>query len=442
MAAKAKKQSTNTKNSKKSLEETKPTLLLDKKLSKQNEPKRDSFSSAKSKKEPIFVLAGEHSGDILGAELLHVLQKYLPEKHFYGIGGSAMEAEGFESIEDIENLSVIGFFEILKKYSFLKKLLERMIEEILARGTKVVILIDYPGFNLRLAEKLKKHNIKVIFYVSPQIWAWKFNRIYHIRKNIDLMLTLFQFEEDLYRKYGVNAYFVGHPIAKRIRDSKKNESAIKLDKTILENRHIIGLLPGSRGQEIKKLTIPLLSAASKISDHYAKGKKSKKFLFLLPNINPKYEAFIQEQIEIFSKKNPNLMVEYAFHASLQVMEQSEILLIASGTATLEATYFAKPMVIVYKVSMLTYLIGSFLLRTKNVGLVNILAGEEVCRELLQAECNGDYISEETIRILDDAKYRKKISDGVLSVKNRELKESDGSHNAAKTIMNYLRSISH
>jgi len=422
MAAKAKKQSTNSKNSSK----TKKSLAT---------------STKKKSKDSIFILAGEHSGDILGAELLHILNRYLPDTHFYGVGGSAMVEEGLECIEDIENLSVIGFFEILKKYSFLKKLLERMIQEILNRGTKVVILIDYPGFNLRLAERLKKHDIKVIFYVSPQIWAWKFNRIYHIRKNIDLMLTLFQFEEDLYRKYGVNAFFVGHPISKRIRDSKKEESPIKIDKTILENRHIIGLLPGSRGQEIKKLTVPLLSSASKIVDHYAKDKKAKKFLFLLPNINTKYENFILEQIAIFKKKNPNLMIQYAFNSSLQVMEQSEILLIASGTATLEATYFAKPMVIVYKVSMLTYIIGSLLLRTKNVGLVNILAGEEVCRELLQAECNGDYISEETIRILDDTKYRKKISDKVLAVKTRELQESDGSHNAAKTIMNYLRSIS-
>lgn len=418
MAIKAKKQATNIKNS-------------ITKIKKENKPEQ---------RESIFILAGEHSGDILGSELLHVLKKYIPQTQFYGIGGESMKAEGFESIEDIDNLSVIGFFEVLKKYSFLKKLLDRVVKEILDRGSKSVILIDYPGFNLRLAEELKKHNIKVIFYVSPQIWAWKFNRIFHIKKNIDLMLTLFQFEEDLYRKYGVNAFYVGHPIAKRIKDSKKEENPLKIEKSSIEHKAIIGLLPGSRGQEIKKLTIPLLNAASRMVLHQLKMKRSKKILFLLPNINPKYEEYIKTEIQNAIAKNPQLEVEYIFNASLQVMEISELLLIASGTATLEATYFEKPMIIVYKVSFLTYLIGSFLLRTKNVGLINILAGEEVCRELLQAECNGDYISEEAIHILEDSKYRKKITDKVRHVKVRELQESDGSRNAGKMIVNYLRSL--
>ncbi|WCL51175.1 lipid-A-disaccharide synthase [Leptospira sp. GIMC2001] len=414
MEQKAKKQSTNIKKS------------------AEKNRKKDSFGF------PVFILAGEHSGDLLGGDLLKELKKYSQDTEFYGIGGEHMISEGFHSLEDMDNLAVIGFFEIIKKYSFLKSLLEKMVEEIIKRETKLVILIDYPGFNLRLAERLKEKGIRVVFYVSPQIWAWKFKRIFFIRKNVDIMLTLFQFEEDLYREYGVNAFYVGHPLSKRIKESKKHENPLPIKLSHDANHKVIGLLPGSRSQEIRKLTPELLKSAIAIQKHFSMDKKKTEVTFLLPNINTKEDAYLKDAIEKAKEVFPALNIHYAFQSSLQVMEASDLLLIASGTATLEATYFVKPMVIIYKVSLLSYFIGSLLIKTKSVGLVNILAGQEICRELLQAECKAEYITKEAIAILENSKYRKTIIDAIQKVKDRELAEQEGSRLAAKTIMNYFK----
>jgi lipid-A-disaccharide synthase len=399
-------------------------------------------SSPKQKKDlfgsPVFVLAGEHSGDLLGGDLLRELTKLSPGTDFYGIGGEEMKAQGMESLEDLENLSVIGFAEVIKKYSYLKNLMETVVSEILKRESKFVILIDYPGFNLRLAERVKSHNIQVIFYVSPQIWAWKFNRIFHIRKNVDLMLTLFQFEEDMYRDYGVNAYFVGHPLPKRIQKSLKTEKPLAIKKDKNSKEMIVGLLPGSRRQEITKLLDPILESAALIHDHFKKTNHPKKLIFLLPNINPKLEDYIKDKITEFITKYPAVEVHYAFQSSSQVMEASDVLLLASGTATLEGVYWEKPMVVLYKVSLFTYFLGSMLIRTENIGLVNILAGKEICRELIQAECTPELISREAIAILEDPIYKKRITSEVIRVKNRELSETDGAKRASRTIIDYVK----
>ncbi|MCC5814356.1 MAG: lipid-A-disaccharide synthase [Leptospira sp.] len=411
----------------------KRSLPIKKSIPKPKKDIRDVFGS------PVFILAGEHSGDLLGGDLLRELKSKSPGTHFFGIGGEEMIEQGLESLESLENLSVVGFAEIIKKYSFLKKLFDSLVAEILSRECQFVILIDYPGFNLRLAKELQKHDIQVLFYVSPQIWAWKFKRIFHIRENINLMLTLFQFEEDLYREYGVNAYFVGHPLPHRIQESLKNESP--LPKTIdKSNEIIIGLLPGSRKQEIHNLMQILLDAAVIIDKHFAEKTKPQKVHFLIPNINSHQEAFIKQKIEAILKKHPNLSIDYIFQASSQVMEISDVLILASGTATLEGVYWEKPMVVLYKVSLFTYFLGSLLLKTANIGLVNILAGKEICRELLQSECKPKFVAAEAISIVENKKYRKKITDEVLLVKERELSVLDGAKRAANKILEYVKLI--
>jgi len=210
------------------------------------------------------VLAGEHSGDLLGGDLLKELKRKSPNLEFFGIGGTEMvQKANLHTLVDIERLSVIGFWEAVKKYSYLKSLMDMLLEEIERRKCKYAILIDYPGFNLRLAERLRERNIEVIFYVSPQIWAWKFKRIFKIQKNVNLMLTLFQFEEELYREYGVNAFFVGHPLPKRIQESLRKENPLPVNINH-KSEIVIALLPGSRSQEIQKLTHILLKSASMI----------------------------------------------------------------------------------------------------------------------------------------------------------------------------------
>ncbi len=396
--------------------------------------KKKSQKLSSNKHQSVLVLTGEHSGDLLGGDLLSELKHLRPELTYYGVGGDNMIAQGFESLEELEKLAVIGFSEAIKKYSFLKKLLFRIVEEAKERNTKFAVLIDYPGFNLRLAKELKAIGIPSIFYVSPQIWAWKFKRIFYIKEHIALMLTLFRFEENIYKEYGVNAKFVGHPITKRIPEKLKKESALPQGLPEMGDGFVIGLLPGSRNGEIGKLLGPILGTAKLLHDHF-KSKK-KEIIFLLPNINKGREKFILSNIEELKKSAPDIKIHYLWDSSLRVMSASDLLLIASGTATLEGLFFEKPMVILYKVSLFTYLIGSLLIKSKYIGLANILSGTEVCREITQNEAKPKYIFKEALEILENKKYRNKIIKILQETKERELGTLNGARLAAKEISHF------
>lgn len=395
-------------------------------------------SHRSNSKKNILVIAGEHSGDLIGADLLQELKLIEPDYHFYGIGGEGMIQNGLESLEEMENLSVIGFSEAIKKYSYLKKVFYRLLDETTHRPTQLAILIDYPGFNLRLAKELKLRGIPTVFYVSPQIWAWKFKRIFFIKEHIALMLTLFRFEEEIYNEYGVNAKFVGHPITKRIPEKLKKEPVIPEKLPDPHHGYTVGLLPGSRKGEIHRLIDPILGTAVLLHEQCKLEKK--KIVFLLPNINQKEESFLLEKINVVKTTHPDIQIHYLWNSSLRVMEASDLLLIASGTATLEGLYFETPMVILYKVSLFTYFLGSLLMKSKFIGLANILSGEEVCREITQNECKPEYIVSEAWKILSNTKLRNKIKGILREAKERELGTNNASKKAAKEIQNLLKSI--
>ncbi|EMY77107.1 lipid-A-disaccharide synthase [Leptospira weilii serovar Ranarum str. ICFT] len=389
-----------------------------------SQPKRAPVVSNKKDDPKILMLAGEHSGDLLGGELIRELGKNFSDLETFGVGGERMIEEGFTSIESMEELSIIGFSAILFKYRFLKSLIGRLIDVAVERNCTHAILIDYPGFNLRLAKELKKLGITVVFYVSPQLWAWKFDRIYTIRDNVDLMLVLFPFEKEIYDRYGVPCEFVGHPLAVRLREKIRKETLIPDPEDKTHFHSTITLMPGSRSGEIRRILSDLLETAGRLSDHYETEKK--KIRFLLPNINQKEEVYILERIELVKTKYPNLKIEYLFDRSLRAIEAADLVLVTSGTATLEVAYFEKPMVILYKVSMFTYVIGSLFIRTPHIGLVNILSGKEICRELVQAECTPPHIVEESISLLDNKKYRTQTIEDV-----RKVKEALGSENSSR-----------
>ncbi|WP_026053399.1 lipid-A-disaccharide synthase [Leptospira santarosai] len=397
--------------------------------------KRASTPSTKKENPKILMLAGEHSGDLLGGELIRELKKNFPYLETFGVGGEKMIEEGFVSIESMEELSIIGFSAILFKYRFLKALIGKLLDVAVEKNCTHAVLIDYPGFNLRLAKALKKLGITVVFYVSPQLWAWKFDRIYTIRDNVDLMLVLFPFEKEIYDRYEVPCEFVGHPLAIRLREKIRKEESIPEPDDKTHFHFTIALMPGSRSGEIRRILNDLLETAGRLSDHYEIEKK--KIRFLLPNINQKEEVFILEQIGLAKSKFPNLKIEYLFDRSLRAMEASDLVLVTSGTATLEVAYFEKPMVILYKVSMFTYVIGSFFIRTPYIGLVNILSGKEICRELVQAECSPIHIAEESIQLLDNKKYRSKMIEEVRQVKETLGVENSSKH-ASREITKLLR----
>lgn len=382
-------------------------------------------------KEKFLIVCGEPSGDLLGANLIEELRKTGGDFSFMGIGGNEMIRSGFSSLYDIESLSVIGFTGILTKYFPLKRIAKDLVEKAVENNVRYAILIDYPGFNLHLAEKLREKGIKIIFYVSPQIWAWRFKRIFKIRDCVDLMLVLFPFEKKIYDEYNVNSEFVGHPLCTRMKEKVETEKPISIKKDIIT----ICLMPGSRSGEITRLLDPLLDSAVKIKKEFDSQKKDVQFI--LPNINKSQEEYILEKLKL-AKEEWNLRVEYFFDNTAKCLEACDLVILSSGTATLEVTYFEKPMIIIYKMSFISFQIGLRLVTTKDVGLVNILAGKRICQEFLQNEANGENIFKEAMRILNDDEYRFEMIGQIKDVK-MSLGDGNAGKKASGAILKLIQS---
>lgn len=381
---------------------------------------------------PILIVAGEHSGDNLGGGLMKSLKKEKPSLRFIGIGGEKMKQEGLKSIVELEDLTVIGFVAAAIKYRKLKSIAKQLVELAIKENCKQVILVDYPGFNLALAEMLKEKiaDIKIIFYVSPQIWAWKFKRIYKIKKLVDLMLLLFPFEKEIYEKHEIPNVFVGHPLVQEMEERLKAGKDIQVP----EQTRVICLMPGSRSGEIKRLLVPMLDTAVLLYQHYQ--SKNQKLLFLMPGISKKEEERILSTIKIYTKKYPELNIQYEHNNSAKCIEKSEAVVVASGTATLEVAFFEKPMVITYKASWLTAFLARKFLLIPYVGLVNVLSGRFICRELLQENCIPAGIFAETIKLLDDQKYREEMISNLQHLKN-SLGDGNPSEKASEAILKLL-----
>lgn len=378
---------------------------------------------------PIMVIAGEHSGDILGGDLLKEIKR---DKSFeyIGIGGPNMISEGLHTIANMEEISVIGFSGILFSYFKLKKIANSLVDHALKKNIKYCILIDYPGFNLELASMLKKSipDIKIIFYVSPQIWAWRFKRIFKIQKYVDLILLLFPFEKKIYDKYGIQNVVVGHNLVQKLELDLKHFPGIMKS----ESEFVITLMPGSRTGEIRNLLNVVLDSAKLLSE-----KLKKKVRFLLPNINEKESDFIKTNVDSYVEKY-QLNIEYHFQNSTQCISASDMVILASGTATLEVAYFKKPMVIIYKTSALTHFIGKKLLLIPYVGLVNILAEKFICREFLQSDCSTENIVSESIKILTDESYSLTMKEELGKISNG-LGNGDSSIRAKNAILKLISS---
>lgn len=343
---------------------------------------------------PVLIVAGEHSGDRLGGDLLHELkQKGL--RRCFGTGGDRMQSEGMELVEHVDTMAVIGFVEVLRSYRRLKALAQKLAQMAAERQVKTAILIDYPGFNLRLAAMLKAANpdIFIVYLVSPQIWAWKYGRIHSIRKNVDLMLTLFEFEKEIYDSEGVPAEWIGHPMVNRIPEELKQQAAVTPHKGLS-----LGLLPGSRRSEVRLLLPAFLEAARILK------KKHPRLHIRLPFVDEHLKDFAAPYLQ----GTEDLGLEISIGNSLAVMEASDIIFIASGTATLEAAFFRKPMLICYRSHWLNVIIASLVMRTRFIGLPNLLAGEQVALELLQTEVTPEAIAEEGQRLLSRKSERDRI----------------------------------
>ena len=377
----------------------------------------------KSKK--IMLVAGEVSGDLHGAHLVEAIQEIEPEIQFFGVGGEGLEKRGMKLLHHVHSLSVVGISEAFRKLRTALKILRELKEAMEQERPDLIVLIDYPEFNLRLARIARKKGIPVLYYISPQIWAWRPGRVRSIAKLVRKMVVLFPFEVPLYQAAGVDVEWVGHPLLDIVRPSLPKEEAIErfgLDPA----QKTIALLPGSRIEEVARLLPPLLDSTILLR------KKMSELQFIIP-LAP---GISETNLHPILRDGP-VPIRVVNGFGYDVMALSDLIITASGTATLEAAILGKPMVIVYKVSSLTYWVARALIRVKHIGLVNLVAGKEIARELIQEEVNPERIAEEALRLLKDPVLYEKTIESMAEVR-QSLGESGAASRAARIVLSLLQ----
>ncbi|MDF1655685.1 MAG: lipid-A-disaccharide synthase [Coxiellaceae bacterium] len=350
----------------------------------------------------ICIVAGEASGDLLGADLANTLLQQNPSSQLFGMAGPKMRAAGVEALVDSETMAIVGIWEILKHLGKIKRSMRCLQLALLERKPDVIILIDYPGFNLRLADFAHRHGIKVLYYVSPQIWAWRAGRIKHIKQCVDHMAVLFPFEKKIYRQAGVPVTVVGHPLT-HIVPKDLNNSDCKQLLAIDSNTPVVGLLPGSRRQEIEKL-LPTMLAAAKIL------KQKKPGLHCVLPIASGLDKNLFKELPDY--------VQCVEDDTYTAIKACDAIICTSGTATLEVSLLQVPMALIYKVAPFSYWLGKKLIKTPYIGLCNIVAENMVCQELIQHDANAEKISQEILRCLDDQSYRQTMLDEMAQTLHR------------------------
>ncbi len=336
--------------------------------------------------ESIYFVAGEVSGDTHGAALLSALHARRPDLTFHGRGGPRMEAVAGAGLENwTEEAAVVGLWEVLKKYGYFRRQFDRVLAEIESLRPAAVVFVDYPGFNLRLAAALRKRYgqaLRIVYYISPQVWAWNRGRIPRMAKLLDLMLCIFPFEPALYEPAGLRSVFVGHPLI----DSLAAEPPQTREETL------VGLFPGSRQREVHKI-FPVMLAAARIMQRERPGLR---FATAAPSERmARLLAGLRAGADWTEAECP-----VGVGDARQLMGRAAAGMVASGTATVEAASLGMPLVIVYKVAPLTYWVGRAVVRVPFLGMVNLLAEREIAREFLQGEARPEAIAAETLRLLD------------------------------------------
>jgi lipid-A-disaccharide synthase len=371
----------------------------------------------------LLIVAGEESGDMRASALVRAIRNELPQTTFSGIGGERLQAQGVQLIANITQLAVIGFWEVLKNYPRIKNVFDLTVRHACATRPDAAILVDYPGFNLRLAKILKSHGIKVIYYVSPQIWAWKESRVHLIKKVVDRMIVLFPFEQELYAKHDFKADFSGHPIVDETHPLKSREQFLR-EKGMDPQRPLIGLVPGSREKEVLR-HLPVMLKAAEMIQAAVPGAQ----ILVLKTKTLKIDIFAP-----LLKKAParTIMTEEYYDG----INACDACIVASGTATLETALMGKPMVVIYKTSWPTYFLARLLVKIPFIALVNIVTGKKIVQELLQRQASPRKISESVLHILKDRALAASMHKDLCSVRAR-LGGPGASQRAAKVVVEEL-----
>jgi len=371
----------------------------------------------------LLMVAGEASGDMHSARLLSEIRRLQPDVRAFGMGGAELREAGLEVLADSEEISVVGISEALKVLPRAREIFQQLVSEVESRDTGGAVLVDSPDFNLRLAKALKQQGRKVVYYISPQVWAWRKGRVRLISKVVDKMLVVLPFEVEFYRNQGIDATYVGHPLV---------DEVPRLDHVWDRAQEptgpfTIALLPGSRKSEVESILPTLLEAARELGRHLEVRLK-------LIKASSLDRSFLETFVE-----SSGLEVEYVEEGRFAALAASHLALCASGTATLEVGLIGTPMIVVYKVRPWTYLLGRFLVRLPNVSLVNLVLEDRVVEELIQGRARPSAICHEAVRLLTNQDRIRRMRSSLENLWIR-LGESGASRRAANEVVRYLEAM--
>ena len=355
----------------------------------------------------IMIIAGEASGDLHGAGLVRAMQQMTPEYHFCGMGGNSLQQQGVEILVDAAKMAVVGIVEVLAHLKDIRAAMRTLEKRLQDKRPSLLILIDYPDFNLILAGKARKLGIPVFYYISPQVWAWRSGRIKKISRLVDRMAVILPFEKEFYHLHGMEVDYVGHPLMDSVKISMEKKDFLQRH-DIPADKILVGILPGSRKKEIKTMLPILLEAAKQLFDTH------KELIFLLPlaptlslaDLDDNGLRDVKFDIRVISKNRYDLMAA------------CDLALAASGTVTLELAILDVPMLVAYRLSPLTHFLGHRFIKVKYASLTNLIVNSEIVTELLQDEARSDNIVRELTSLLPGGKKRDKMLAGLSRVRAR------------------------
>jgi lipid-A-disaccharide synthase len=385
----------------------------------------------------ILIIAGEASGDLHAAELVSAVKKKLPDVYFYGLGGIKMAQQGVKLLWDLHETAVIGLFDVIRNFKKIYQILRTLKKILRKEPPDLLVLVDYPGLNLHLTKVAKKYGVKVFYYISPQLWATREYRVKIIKNCVDKIAVIFPFEVDYYRKFGINAYFVGNPLTDVVKTTMT--PAETKAKFALKNDAItIGLCPGSRKGEVKKILPTLVKVAELLTCSQTSGnldphvheddtsslchheddtaslchsRGSGNLQFVLPIASSLYESDVADYL-----KSSKVPIKITKTDNYDVMKACDLIIAASGTVTLEIALLGVPLIIVYRIFPLWFPLAKFI--KTNIGLCNIMAGKMVAPELLQKHANPEEISAAVLKVLNDNVYRDWMKTEFAKIKEK------------------------
>ncbi|MBI5116387.1 lipid-A-disaccharide synthase [Candidatus Poribacteria bacterium] len=358
------------------------------------------------KERRIFIVAGEASGDKHAANLIRAMKTVMPGVRLEGLGGEDMQQAGCDLRADLVSVAVMGFIQVVGKLPFFRKLFSETVEYLKQTRPDALVLVDYPGFNLRLAAAAKKLGVTVAYYISPQVWAWRPGRIHKIARLVDKMIVILPFEEELYKKVNVDVTYVGHPLLDSFSESRLDPDFLAgID--VPDPSALIGLLPGSRRQEIVAVLPALVETARIIA------KQTPQARFLIP-CSSRGNMELIESITANSGVSMKLLLGKVY----EVANACRCCIVGSGTATLEVAWFLTPLVVVYRTGYLAWLFGRKLLRVPHISLINILAGREIVPEMLQRRMRPELLAAKVAELSRDGEERRVMIEGLKSVRDK------------------------